>query len=181
MRNMAMVCMFTLTAVTVVQCAYAIPVYISGPEEGNSWLISTGETTTPLDALQFMIATTGNSFESIGPFWGTAVAPTWSQSYISSDQQVIAASGDFFSGVGQLSFELTFNGTKPSSPVTIYWQSYNDGVLTGDYWYRTDGAWGVGSGWMQRSVIPEPISMVMLGCMGAGMLVTRRLRRKEAV
>ena len=87
-------------------------------------------------------------------------------------------------------FSLTFEGDRP--PVLtgreLHVQLYNaedervanfdiDYVFTG----RGGPAWTTVDGtWEQDTPLPEPVSMVMLGCVGAGMLATRKLRGKRA-
>jgi hypothetical protein len=46
--------------------------------------------------------------------------------------------------------------------------------------YYHGGGWDIGPGTWNTAEVPEPISMMMLGCLGAGMFVARKLRGKRA-
>jgi len=92
-----------------------------------------------------------------------------------------------------LNFYLNFAGVKKTDQFMFTFQAYNGNTLreSADCYYRTPGkldnqpgypGWHIETGntWGQVTPVPEPISMMMLGCLGAGMFVARKLRGKRA-
>jgi hypothetical protein len=73
-------------------------------------------------------------------------------------------------------------GTNPNLHWTGYLPAGNYQIgftVSGDTANNGFGSWN-GSYDFELTPVPEPISMVMLGCLGAGMAVARKLRRKKA-
>lgn len=79
--------------------------------------------------------------------------------------------------VGYVQWTFDFDGSS-SYPITV-----NSSVWVGTQEVGSSNlTWGPGWSYPERplnqSYVPEPISMVMLGCLGAGMAAARKLRRR---
>jgi hypothetical protein len=80
---------------------------------------------------------------------------------------------------------LSYSSGNVGPGVGIGWSNF---LAAGDYYIAafiedgTDPDYpdSHGSYEFKLEIVPEPISMVMLGCLGAGMAVARKLRRKKA-
>jgi len=111
--------------------------------------------------------TTGSSTPvKVGTKWVADTA--WADGPVSNHGDQVTL---YFTGASSATFSFTV-------------QTYLGEVLNGTTQaYRTAGKWTFvkdGNTWEQWTTVPEPISMVMLGCLGAGMFVARKLRGKRA-
>jgi len=76
-------------------------------------------------------------------------------------------------------WNFNFDGVS-SKPVTFNFSVWNDNVMIGSTDITWSPGWSYPAGSKNETYIPEPISMVMLGGLGAGMFVARKLRGKRA-
>lgn len=85
-------------------------------------------------------------------------------------------------GPGTTPLDFDFHYTSDiGDPFTLHWQAYDNGqFLFNDSWTWDGESWHmVADGWDQRTPIPEPATMLMLGGLGAGLASARKLRRKK--
>jgi hypothetical protein len=160
--------------------AKAISVSIDDPIEGDSWSqvfyeSSAEELIGSFDALQFIFGTIGGPFE-VPVITGLSTAG-WS--IVIDTPTLVLATGPAVTHSGY--FTVHFAGSS-SSPLDFTFQAYNNGVAIDNDYAKWKPGWAITH--MHSSPAPpqapEPISMVMLGCLGAGMFVARKLRGKRA-
>ena len=179
---------------------------VGDPFESNSWG-QTWTESSPVDHLQFLMvpgprtlpggSVTTDAFETVPVGTGgingfmdydteTPVG-SWSQTY--DDGSLLMAHGSPLEIGSVLQFNLEFAGGARNS-LSFNMQAYNVSTLVENVrwtWIPAPGGgpltgnWNLGiSTWEPAPPpgTPEPISMVMLGSLGVGMVAARRLKRK---
>jgi len=168
----------TVALLLIAGPASATLVAIGDPVEGDSWSHRFLEDGIGLfDNMVLQMYTAGDSFrhapEGAGISGFSPSTQGWHQT--SDNGTVLAAAGNALNSLG---FDVTFEGWFPSwNPLSFYLSGYTGGMLLQTSDARWDGCkWTIVDG----PVVPEPVSMVMLGCLGAGMFAARKLRGKRA-
>ncbi len=103
-----------------------------------------------------------------GPYTGTLGGVPWE--FTVTMYPTLPSGGDaYFSVVG-----ADMYGTQPFT----YTGDYSNAVLVAQIYSTTEGAWFSFEN-VHATVVPEPTTMLMLGCIGAGLAGARRLGRKK--
>jgi hypothetical protein len=164
--------------------ASATLVAVGDPFDTGSWSQAFKESGVSFDHIQLQMATS-DLFES--PGISNFSSAGW-QGGMSGDSLLLWADAAEGTSVSLLQFDVRFLGDTTDS-FMFHFQAYMGSTLVEnvDTYWNTEGYPGFGTLWAYRAgtggdygPVPEPISMVMLGCVGAGMLVARKLRGKRA-
>jgi len=173
--------------------ASATLVAVGDPFDIGSWGHAFYEAGSNFNHVQLQMATEGDFFESISGFENEDLSANgdWHGHTDSPDNPnnhvLLWADGP---SLDWLEFVVAFAGDSHNE-MTFHYQAYNDEHLVTNVdasWtppYPAHGLsawhWEFDEGtWEEVQPIPEPIGMAMLGCVGAGMLVARKLRGKRA-
>jgi len=135
--------------------------------------------------------TSGTQFDIIAPHTHTYNTVGWGPGRFDSPLLVAAWGADRHNQTFTLDFTGAPGDNLISHSLQFTVEAYNDGnwvaTMFGEY-YQTPkpspqppaNTWIFTDGWQTGPPpTPEPLSMVMLGCLGAGMMGARKLRRRK--
>ena len=166
--------------------ASATLVAVGDPFDSGSWSQAFKESKeggVTFDHIQLQMATS-DLFE--WPGLSNFSSAGW-QRGMSGDSLLLWADAAEGTSVSLLQFDVQFVGYTTDS-FMFHFQAYMGSTLVEnvDTYWNTEGYPGFGTLWAYHpgtggdyGPVPEPISMVMLGCVGAGMFAARKMRRKR--
>jgi len=164
----------TVALLLIAGSASATLVPVGDPLDTGSWGQRFNESGVGYYDYMEVFWISGGPFED--PAFANFSVSGWAQTGENSGGTVATADGP---QVTSMDFDISFQGSQ-ASPLAFTFQAWR-----GNTWLEAANASWNGSGWSivagsKLPRAPEPISMVMLGCVGAGMFVARKLRGKRA-
>jgi hypothetical protein len=191
-----------VTAVSLALLLFSVPAsatfMMDAVDEGvgNSWywkfVVWSDDDASTFDHLQILQMDPNPSvrpiFEQPNAMEIVSVVPDSSliQTY-NNGSLVVADVADGDPSLEDAAFKLWFWDPKAAVGFHIQLYDANNQVFNVNYDYTPTGPdgkwkWVQSPGdWVQDTpIVPEPVSMVMLGCLGGGMFVARKLRRRKA-
>lgn len=170
---------FAVTLLVAAGSAVATPIVDGDIYDSHSWVQGWYESNPAIgstfDQIQLTMVNGSTTFEA--PSGMIGLSNGWTQDFVTPN--VVSASG---AATNLEYFSTVFNDPQVSSGFEMLFTAFLDGQqVDRASIVRTNGGWQITAlaPTNEAAAVPEPISMIMLGCLGAGMTAARKMRRRQ--